>query len=116
MVLHDCVLVHVIVVAHLYARSRMRNDAGACSSSLADDHGTSIVVQKCFSCGKMGHRKIDCPHKQRRTERLCYGCNQPGHERSNCPNQGQAQHQQRPRFGRGVPSPRRMGRGRQAFG
>ncbi|XP_020208153.1 ATP-dependent RNA helicase glh-1-like [Cajanus cajan] len=43
----------------------------------------SVPHNKCFNCGKPGHRAIECRIPRAIT---CYNCQQKGHKANECPN------------------------------
>ena len=46
---------------------------------------------KCYNCGNLGHKSIDCPNKKGNSNNshsrgiICHKCNQSGHMAKDCP-------------------------------
>jgi splicing factor 1 len=61
-------------------RNQLR-ELAALNGTLRDDEN-----QACQNCGKIGHRKIDCPDRQNYTASIiCRVCGNAGHMAKDCP-------------------------------
>ena len=78
------------------------NDSMGLETSLGTVKEKQSLVgkQKCFNCGKIGHRSAKCPHKKKKgqmektgaaadasvkkTKSKCSHCGKPGHKEEDC--------------------------------
>ncbi len=80
----------------------VNNDSMGLETSLGtvNDKQSLVRKQKCFNCGKIGHRSAKCPHKKKKgpsekagtaadasikkTKPKCSHCGKPGHKEEDC--------------------------------
>jgi hypothetical protein len=80
----------------------VKDDSVGLETSLGTvkDKQSLVGKQKCFDCGKIGHRSSKCPHKKKKgqlekagtaadasmkkTKSKCSDCGKPGHKEEGC--------------------------------
>jgi hypothetical protein len=80
----------------------INNDSVGLETSLGTvkDKQSLVGKQKCFNCGKTGHRSVKCPNKKKKgqskkagaatdasikkTKSKCSHCSKPGHKEEDC--------------------------------